>query len=92
MMSTQHLRAVCQSHHSTYPYMHLSFQGNITLIPGIALDREAIGLPHDENGNAVYTLGVTAVDRGTPAQLNYATVGVPLLTCISYAPVRLCLS
>lgn len=59
-------------------------QGNITLAPGAILDREVDALPHDENGNAVYTFGVTAVDKGTPAQLNYATVSVSSLYTSMY--------
>lgn len=59
---------------SACPFQPL--QGNITLAPGALLDREVDTLPHDENGNAVYRFGVTAVDKGTPAQLNYATVSV----------------
>ena len=59
-------------------------QGNITLAPGAILDREVDALPHDENGNAVYTFGVTAVDKGTPAQLNYATVSVSSLLTSMY--------
>lgn len=54
-------------------------QGMISLVDGATLDREAPDLPHDENGNGVYTFGVTAHDQGNPVQLNHATVSSHLL-------------
>ena len=54
--------------------LHALHQGAISLVAGVTLDREMPELPHDEDGNAVYTFGVTAVDKGSPVQINDATV------------------
>ena len=42
----------------------------------MVLDRETTSIPHNDNGDAVFTFGVAAMDRGTPALISYTTVNI----------------
>lgn len=46
----------------------------VSLEAGVTLDRETNGIPHNDNGDAVFTFGVAATDRGNPALVSYSTV------------------
>lgn len=41
---------------------------------GVNLDREMNTIPHNDDGDAVFTFGVAATDRGSPAQISFTTV------------------
>lgn len=51
-------------------------QGVIYVEAGIMLDRESNVIPHDQNGSATFTFGVSARDGGSPSQQSYASVRV----------------
>lgn len=44
---------------------------------GVNLDREMNTIPHNDDGDAVFTFGVAATDRGSPAQISFTTVSTP---------------
>ena len=62
-----------------YCYYDCVLQGDIFVNEGVELDRESNELPHDQNGNAAYTFGVSAMDGGSPSQQSYASVSSDLL-------------
>ena len=49
-------------------------QGYIFINSGVTLDRETNEVPHDQEGRAAYTFGVSATDGGNPTQQTYTTV------------------
>ena len=51
-------------------------QGVIYVEAGITLDRESNVIPHDQNGSATFTFGVSATDGGSPSQQSYASVSL----------------
>lgn len=44
------------------------------LLAGVTFDREAPNVPHNDNGDAVYSFGVVAADLGDPVQISLVTV------------------
>ena len=54
----------------------------VTLEAGVVLDRETTSIPHNDNGDAVFTFGVAAMDRGTPVLISYTTVSFNTLQFI----------
>ena len=51
-------------------------QGEIFLAAGVNLDREINTVSYDEDGNAIYSIGVAVNDLGTPTQLTYTPVSL----------------
>ena len=43
---------------------------------GVSLDRDSNLIPHNDNGDAVFTFGVAAMDLGIPALISYTTVSL----------------
>lgn len=41
---------------------------------GVVLDRDTNSIPHDADGNAVFTFGVAAMDLAVPALISFTTV------------------
>lgn len=52
----------------------VSLQGEVFLLAGVSFDREAADVPRNDAGDAVYSFGVVASDRGTPVQVAFTTV------------------
>ena len=46
----------------------------MSLAAGVILDRDMDTVPHNANGDAVYTFSVAAMDNGIPQEISYATV------------------
>lgn len=43
---------------------------------GIELDRDTSSTPHNDDGDAVFTFGVAAMDLGSPQEISYTTVSI----------------
>lgn len=41
---------------------------------GVVLDRDTNSIPHNDDGDAVFTFGVAATDLGIPALISFTTV------------------
>ena len=54
--------------------------GNISLLGGRTVDREASGVTFDENGYGVISLVLIALDRGFPVQVSQTIVRTNLRT------------
>lgn len=47
---------------------------------GTLLDRDLNSLPHNDNGDAVFTFGVAATDLGIPAFITFTTVRLTIMS------------
>jgi hypothetical protein len=49
----------------------------VSLPAGVILDRDINSIPHNADGDAVYTFSVAAMDAGVPQTISFTTVSLP---------------